>query len=150
MIIRELMSRTVKSTTSTATLAYAARMMRDHNIGCLPVSDDNNFVGILTEKDLTTRATAEGMNPLTTTVREIMTIGITYCQEDDGVEDALRTMGDRHIHHLPVLDRANKVVGMVSLSDLALKGPQELYSGVSRLAFQSASMGQTGNGRLAN
>src|SRR6266496_671658 len=150
MIIRELMTRTVESTTSTATLAEAARTMRDLNIGCLPVSDGNDFVGILTEKDLTTRATAEGMNPTTTTVREIMTSGITYCQEDDGVEDALRTMGDRHIHHLPVLDRSNNVVGIVSLSDLALKGPQELYSGISRLAFQSASLSQAGIGRLAN
>ena len=79
-----------------------------------------------------------------------MTSGITYCQEDDSVEDALRTMENRHIHHLPVLNASNQVVGIVSLSDLALKGPQELYSGVSRLAFQSASLSQTGLSRRAN
>ena len=115
--------------------------MRDRNIGCLPVNDSDGFIGMLTEKDLTTRATAEGLNPTTTTVRQIMTSGITYCQETDRVEDALRTMEDKHIHHLPVrLSGSNKVVGIVSLSDLALKGPQELYSNVSRLAFQSASL----------
>jgi CBS domain-containing protein len=141
MLIRDLMTRNVESTTPTTTLTEAARRMRDRNIGCLPVNDSDGFIGMLTEKDLTTRATAEGLNPTTTTVRQIMTSGITYCQETDRVEDALRTMEDKHIHHLPVrLSGSNKVVGIVSLSDLALKGPQELYSNVSRLAFQSASL----------
>jgi CBS domain-containing protein len=141
MLIRDLMTRNVESTTPTTTLTAAARRMRDRNIGCLPVNDSDGFIGMLTEKDLTTRATAEGLNPTTTTVRQIMTSGITYCQETDRVEDALRTMEDKHIHHLPVrLSGSNKVVGIVSLSDLALKGPQELYSNVSRLAFQSASL----------
>jgi CBS domain-containing protein len=150
MLVRELMTRNVESTTPTATLAEAARWMRDRNIGCLPVGDSNGFVGILTEKDLTTRATAEGMNPTTTTVQQIMTNGIIYCQEEDSIEDALHAMEDRHIHHLPVMNRWNKVVGIVSLSDLALRGPQEFYSGVSRLAFQSASLSQANAVRLSN
>ena len=149
MLVRDLMTKTVESMTPTTTLAEAARRMRDRNIGCLPVGDANGFSGILTEKDLTTRATAEGMDPTTTTVHQIMTIGITYCQENDSVEDALRSMEDRHIHHLPVRNSSNKVVGIVSLSDLALKGPQNLYAGVSKLAFQSASLGQTSQTRLA-
>jgi CBS domain-containing protein len=145
MLIRDLMTRNVESTTPTTTLTEAARRMRDRNIGCLPVNDTDGFIGMLTEKDLTTRATAEGLNPSTTTVRQIMTSGITYCQESDSIEDALRTMEDKHIHHLPVrLSGSNKVVGIVSLSDLALKGPQELYSNISRLAFQSASFSRAG------
>ena len=96
MNVRELMSRTVQWTAPTATLAEAARRMRDNNIGCLPVGENNNFIGMLTEKDFATRATAEGMNPNTTTVRQIMTNGITYCQEDDSAVTALRIM--EHLH----------------------------------------------------
>jgi CBS domain-containing protein len=150
MLIRELMTRNVESTTPATTLTDAARKMRERNIGCLPVNDNGNFIGILTEKDLTTRATAEGLNPTTTMVRQIMTTGITYCHDGDNVEDALRTMEDNHIHHLPVrLSGSNKVVGIVSLSDLALKGPKELYSNVSRLAFQSASLNQANIANIA-
>ena len=83
------------------------------------------------------------MNPNTTTVRQIMTNSITYCQEDDSVEDALRTMEQKSIHHLPVRNKSNQVVGLVSLSDLALKGPQELLTDASKLAFQNTKLGQT-------
>ena len=150
MIVRELMSRTVQWTTPTATLTEAARRMRENNIGCLPVGENNNFIGMLTEKDFATRATAEGMNPNTTTVRQIMTNSITYCQEDDSAEDALRTMEQKHIHHLPVRNRSNQVVGLISLSDLALKGPSELLTNASRLAFQTSSLSETSNTRRAN
>ena len=151
MLVRELMTRNVESTTPTTTLTDAARKMRDRNIGCLPVNDTDGFIGMLTEKDLTTRATAEGLNPTTTTVRQVMTSGITYCHDDNSIEDALRTMEDKHIHHLPVrLSGSNKVVGIVSLSDLALKGPKELYSNISKLAFQSASLSLAGTARPLN
>ncbi len=151
MLVRELMTRNVETTTPTTTLTDAARRMRDLNIGCLPVNDTDGFIGMLTEKDLTTRATAEGLDPTTTRVRQVMTHGITYCHDDDSIEDAYRTMQDKHIHHLPVrLSGSNKVVGIVSLSDLALKGPQDLYSNISRLAFQSASPIRTATSRTAN
>jgi CBS domain-containing protein len=151
MHVHELMTRNVESTTPTTTLTDAARKMRDRNIGCLPVNDNDGFIGILTEKDLTTRATAEGLNPTTTTVRQVMTKGLIYCQDNDSIEDALRTMEDNHIHHLPVrLSGSMTVVGILSLSDLALRGPQELYSNVSRLAFQSASANQASTARSVN
>jgi CBS domain-containing protein len=150
MLVRELMSRRVEWTTSDTTLAAAARRMRDLNIGCLPVGEGDSFTGILTEKDFTTRATAEGLNPTTATVSQIMTSGVTYCDENDSIEDALNTMRQRHIHHLPVRNQSNVVVGIVSLSDLALKGPQELYPDIAKLAFQSAALSQTSSARLAN
>ena len=72
MLVRELMTQTVEWTTADTTLATAARRMRDLNIGCLPVGDGDSFIGMLTEKDFTARATAEGLNPTTTTVSQIM------------------------------------------------------------------------------
>jgi len=139
MIVRELMSRRVEWTTPSTTLADAARRMRDSNIGCLPIGEGDIFIGILTEKDFTARATAEGLNPTTTTVNQIMTRSVIYCQEDDSIENVLNKMRNRHIHHLPVRDQSNAVVGIVSLSDLALRGPQELYPYVAKEAFQSAA-----------
>ena len=97
----------------------------------------DTFIGILTEKDFAARATAEGLNPTTTTVNQIMTRSVIYCQEDDSIENVLSTMRNRRIHHLPVRNQSNAVVGIVSLSDLALRGPQELYPYVAKEAFQS-------------
>jgi CBS domain-containing protein len=142
MIVRELMSRHVEWTTPTTSLADAARRMRDNNIGSLPIGEGDTFIGILTEKDFTARATAEGLNPTTTTVKEIMSTSVIFCQENDSIETALNIMRDRHVHHLPVRSSAKKVVGLVSLSDLALRGPQELYPYVAKEAFQSAASHQ--------
>ena len=139
MIVRALMSRRVEWTTPSTTLANAARRMRDGNIGCLPIGEGDIFIGILTEKDFTARATAEGLNPTTTTVNQIMTRSVIYCQEDDSIDNVLSTMRNRRIHHLPVRNQSNAVVGIVSLSDLALRGPQELYPYVAKEAFQSAA-----------
>jgi CBS domain-containing protein len=142
MIVRELMSRRVEWTTPSTTLADAARRMRDNNIGCLPIGEGDTFIGILTEKDFTARATAEGLNPTTTTVSQIMSKSVIFCQEDESVENVLSTMRNRHIHHLPVRSQSKAVVGIVSLSDLALRGPQELYPYVATVAFQSAALSQ--------
>jgi CBS-domain-containing membrane protein len=139
MIVGELMSRRVEWTTPSTTLADTARRMRDSKIGCLPIGEGDTFIGILTEKDFTARATAEGLNPTATTVSQIMTRSVIYCREDDSIENALSTMRDRHIHHLPVRDQSNAVVGIVSLSDLALRGSPEIYPYVAREAFQSAA-----------
>jgi CBS-domain-containing membrane protein len=147
MLVRELMTQRVEWTAPDTTLATAASRMRDLNIGCLPVGEGDNFIGILTEKDFTARATAAGLDPTTTTVRQIMTSGVTYCNENESIEDALNTMRQKHIHHLPVRNRSNRIVGIVTLSDLALKAPQELYSDISKLAFQSAALNQTGSVR---
>jgi CBS domain-containing protein len=147
MLVRELMTQQVEWTAPDTTLAAAASRMRDLNIGCLPVGEGGSFIGILTEKDFTARATAAGLDPTTTTVRQIMTSGVTYCNENESIEDALNTMRQRHIHHLPVLNQSNRIVGIVSLSDLALKAPQELYSDIAKLAFQSAALNQSGSVR---
>jgi CBS domain-containing protein len=143
MIVRELMSRHVEWTTPSTTLADAARRLRDRNIGCLPIGEGDTFIGMLTEKDFTARATAEGLDPTTTTVNQIMTRSVIFCQEDDSVENVLGTMRKQRIHHLPVRNRSKTVVGIVSLSDLALRGPQELYPYVTTVAFQSAAPNQT-------
>jgi CBS domain-containing protein len=136
LIVRELMTRNVHWTAPDTSLTEAARRMRDNNIGCLPVGEHDAFVGMITETDIVRRATSRGIDPNTATVGQIMTSGICCCQEDDTPEEALQMMEGKNVHHLPVLNASSQVVGILSLSDLALNGPQELLLGASRLAFR--------------
>jgi len=138
MLVRELMSRTVYTIAPDATLAEAARKMREYNIGCLPIFAATGIVGIVTEKDFTVRAVAEGMDPLTTAVCRIMTPGVSYSHTTDNVADVLQIMDKKKIHHLPVLGETGLVEGIIALSDLALKGPPDAFDDVLRVAFSGA------------
>ena len=142
MLVSEVMSRNVEWTTATATLAAAARQMRERNIGCLPVGEGDRFIGILTDKDFTTRATADGLDPNSATVSQIMTTRVIHCQEDDTLEDALEMMRQNRIRHLPVYGKLGNVVGILSLTDLAMKAPQELYPVIASLALQRGAAAQ--------
>jgi CBS domain-containing protein len=96
-----------------------ARLMRDHNVGALPVTDGDALVGIVTDRDLVIRGLAESP-PLAQELRarHVMSPAVLYCFEDQEVEQVLRAMGERQVRRLPVVDRDNQLVGMVSFSDL--------------------------------
>ena len=139
MLIREAMAPDAEWITPDVLLTEAALRMRDKNIGCLPVGENDRLVGMITDRDLACRAVADGLNPQTTKARDVMTKGITWCFDDESVADAVQRMEHKQIHHMPVLDRQKRMVGILSLSDLALKGPQELFKDVSKLTSRDAS-----------
>jgi CBS domain-containing protein len=95
--------------------------MQQLDIGPLPVCDGDRVVGMLTDRDITVRAVAEGRDPRTTTVRDVMTPDLVYGFEDQDIQDATRLMEQHQIRRLPVLNRAKRLVGMVSLGDLAVR-----------------------------
>jgi CBS domain-containing protein len=135
MNIAKVMTRDVKVASPDDTLQQAAEMMCDIDAGVLPVGENDRLVGMLTDRDITTRAVARGLSPSECTVRDVMSPEIKYIYEDDTVEDAARNMGALQIRRLPVLNRAKRLVGIVSLGDLALeqkKAAGEALSGVSR------------------
>jgi CBS domain-containing protein len=99
----------------------AAEQMRSLNVGVLPVCNGDRLVGIVTDRDLAVRALAAGRDPKSTTVEEIMTRQPIYCFEDQDVEEAELVMEKNQIRRLPVLDHDNRIVGIVSLGDLAIK-----------------------------
>jgi CBS domain-containing protein len=103
------------------TLQQAALLMSEMNVGALPVSDGDTVVGIITDRDITVRATALNLDASTTPVSDIMTQRTLSCSEDDSVEEVLEQMGTAQVRRLPVLDRDKKVVGIVSLGDLAVR-----------------------------
>jgi CBS domain-containing protein len=121
MLIREVMTRQVEFITPDETLQSAAVKMKELGVGPLPVCENAGVVGMLTDRDITVRAVAEGRNPKTTKVRDVMSGELICCFADQEVEVAAHLMCSQQIRRVLVLDRDKQLVGIVSLSDLALE-----------------------------
>src|SRR5262245_20188049 len=121
MKIKDIMTRHVECLNPSDTLAHAAQRMRNLDVGSLPVCDSDRLAGIITDRDITIRGVADGCNPDTTRVDEIMTPSITFCFENDAVDNAAHLMEEKQIRRLAVLDRNKRLVGIVSLGDFALR-----------------------------
>ncbi|WP_395709654.1 CBS domain-containing protein [Reyranella sp.] len=115
----EVMTRNVVTVHPDAPVREAACMMDDLNVGALPVCDGKRLVGIITDRDITVRATADGMRPDLTPVHAVMTDDVCWCFEDDSIEAIEQEMGRRQIRRLPVVDGRKRPAGMISLGDLA-------------------------------
>src|SRR5258708_1904859 len=102
MHLKDVMTRNVEFVHPDTTLAEAAKKMKEHDIGPLPVCDGKRLAGILTDRDITVRATAAGSNPTQSHVRDVMTREVIYGFEDQDVEDAARMMEERQIRRLVV------------------------------------------------
>ena len=102
-----------------ATIEEAAQEMRDGDFGLVPVAEDEELLGVITDRDIAIRAVAEGMDP-STLVREIVSEEVVWASEDDSVEDAARIMSDHQIRRLSVVDAEQHLVGIVSLGDFAV------------------------------
>lgn len=120
MQIKEIMTHGIEAVHPDATIKEAAEKMRMLDIGIIPVCENNQLLGMLTDRDITVRATAAGNDPTESKVRDVMTPDIVCCFEDQDVEEAARLMEERQIRRLLVLDRDKKMVGMISIGDLAL------------------------------
>jgi len=129
MHVSEVMTRGVECTRPETTLDEAANRMRELNVGLLPVCDHDRLVGMLTDRDITVRATAEALDPLICQVRDVMTPRVTWCYEDDDVTEAGQKMKENQIRRLPVMDRNKRLVGIVSLGDLAIETGDEILAG---------------------
>src|SRR4051812_43405131 len=122
MQVSEVMTRNVECVRPGDSLQQAARKMRDLDVGPLPVCGDNDrLVGMVTDRDIVVRAVAEGWDPKNTRVGDAMTPDVVYCMEDQDVVEAARLMKDRAIRRLVVLNSDKRLVGIVSLGDLAVE-----------------------------
>ena len=117
--ISEVMSSDVQTISPDATIEEAAQEMRDGDFGLVPVAEDEELLGVITDRDIAIRAVAEGRDP-STLVREIMSEEVVWASEDDSVEDAARIMSDHQIRRLSVVDAEQHLVGIVSLGDFAV------------------------------
>jgi len=119
MPVRDIMTASVACVAPDDTIQDAARKMRDLDVGPMPVCGDDRLVGMLTDRDITVRATAEGRDPGTTRVRDVMTEDLIFCFEDDDIDAAARKMRDNQVRRLLVLNANMRLVGIVALADLA-------------------------------
>lgn len=119
--INDIMTRKVSTIELDDTLQTAAQRMRDLDIGALPVTDDGALVGMVTDRDITIRAVADGLNVQDALVSDVMTAEVQSCRSTDSVDAVLKQMGDAQLRRLAVLDRDHRIVGIVALADLATK-----------------------------
>ena len=119
MLVKEIMSKKVEWVHPDLSIQECAQKMRDLNVGTLPVQQDGQLIGVLTDRDICCRAVAEECDMEATTAREIMSKEITSCFDDQECSDAARLMEDKHIRRLAVLDKEKHMIGMLSVDDLA-------------------------------
>jgi CBS domain-containing protein len=118
MQVQQVMHKDVRLADPNMTIRDVARQMRAENIGALPVGENDRLIGMVTDRDIVVRAVAEDRSAGNTTVREVMSDAITYCFEDDDLDQAARVMAERQVRRLPVLNRNKRLVGVVALADL--------------------------------
>ena len=139
MTIRDIMTRDVQVVRPDETIRRAAQLMDQLNVGVLPVSDGTKLLGMITDRDITVRATSAGLAPDQCKVSEVMTTDPRFCYEDDPVNEVARLMGDQQIRRVPVVDRDNKLVGIVSLGDLATDAKDDRAAGSALEQISSPS-----------
>jgi CBS domain-containing protein len=123
--VEEVMVEPVLTVDSTATVAEAAQLMRQGNVGVLPVMAGGRITGVITDRDIVVRAVAGGADPRTTRVSECATGEVVCARPDWGAEEATRVMAEHQIGRLPVVDDDDRLVGIVTLSSLALRSREE-------------------------
>ena len=127
MLVNECMTRDVRLVDPDDTLRNAAVAMAEIDAGFLPVRENDRLVGIITDRDIAIRGVAKGLSP-DAEVRAVMSDEIRYCFEDDDADDVLANMGEIQVRRLPVMNHDKRLVGVVSISDLAGNG-EEMQAG---------------------
>lgn len=118
MKVRDAMSTDIALVSPDETIEEAARAMATRDVGALPVGENDRLVGMVTDRDIAVRAVARGLPPQTP-VREIMSSEIRYCFDDQDLDDIAANMGHIQVRRLPVVNRDKRLVGIVSISDVA-------------------------------
>jgi CBS domain-containing protein len=139
MQTRDVMTKTVECVPPTASLHEAARKMRQFDVGALPVCDNDRLIGMITDRDIAMRSVAREADVKLDSVKDTMTPHIVYCFDDEPVEEAAAIMRDRQVRRLPVLDRHKRLVGIVSLGDLAVGTDEQMCGNALRGISESAN-----------
>lgn len=121
MQVKEVMTASAEVARPGMSIRDVAELMRSRDIGMVPVCDGEKLVGMVSDRDIAIRAVAAGCDPATTSVEDVMTPEVAYILEEQDVEDAATMMEERQVRRLPVLNAEKRLVGIVSMGDLALK-----------------------------
>lgn len=119
--VADIMTRGVRAMRPTDSVVLAAQAMDELNVGVVPVCDGERLVGMVTDRDITIRAVAQGQADEGVTLSSVMSSEVNWCYEDQQVDEVMRDMSQRQIRRMPVVDRDKHLVGMLSLGDIAAK-----------------------------
>ena len=143
MKVREAMTTNVAIASPEQSICYAAKMMAEHDTGALPVGEGDRLVGMITDRDIAIRAVAQEKDP-STPVGEVMSKEVLYCFEDEDVEHVAENMGNQQIRRLPVMNRQKRLVGIISLGDLAgVSKPKAAGQAIAAVSRPGGSHDQT-------
>lgn len=121
---REIMTRNVKTANRETSLQDVAVLMREGDMGAVPVVENGKLVGIVTDRDIVVRAVAEGKD-VSTVIGDVMTTEIFASKENDFVFEAIRLMGDKQVRRIPVINDKSELVGIIAMADVALETEDE-------------------------
>lgn len=141
MQVSQILTRDVETIRPDMSVKEAAQRMKSMDVGSLPVCDGRHLLGMVTDRDITIRVTAEGRDAASTPVQQAMTPDVSYVFEDQDVKDAAKIMREQQIRRLPVLSRDKKLVGILALGDVAQAGDDRL-SGDALERISEPSQGQ--------
>lgn len=139
MLVKDAMAQPVETVSPDTSLLFVARRMKDADVGCLPVAEGGHLLGIVTDRDITCRGVAMSDNLGDFKARDVMTSTVLTCVDSDDLSEAVRTMVDKKVFHVPVIDRDKSVVGMLALPDIALKAPAQLSQALKPLMARDAA-----------
>jgi CBS domain-containing protein len=135
MKVRQAMHKGVQWVDPGMSVAQLAKLMREHDIGAVPIGENDRLVGMVTDRDIVCRCIGAGLDPTTATARDVMTQGIVFYLDKQELDDAARVMGQRKVRRLPVINRKKRMISMLSLGDVynAARRPisEEAMQGVS-------------------
>lgn len=122
--VSDVMTSGVRTLGPQEPLRLAARLMKELNVGSIPICKGDRLIGVVTDRDITIRAVADGLNA-STPIAEVMSVAPKYCFDTDPIEQASAMMQQLQIRRLPVIDGEDKLVGIVTLGDIAVRGGED-------------------------
>jgi len=129
MKVKDAMHKGVDWVNPDTPVVELAKLMREHDIGAIPIGDNDRLIGMVTDRDIVCKGLAlDGFDPSRATARDVMTPGIHCCGEDDDLSKAVRHMETLNIRRLPVINNNERMVGMLALGDVSSSAPDDLVS----------------------
>jgi len=132
MKIKEMMHKGVEWVSPETPVTALAKKMLQHDVGALPVGENDRLIGMVTDRDIAVRGVAKGKDISKLTARDIMTKGVIWCRDSENADDAAHIMETKHLRRLPVIDENKRMVGMLSLGDISHTASQRIAAEVTK------------------
>jgi len=130
MKVKQAMHKGVQWVDPAMSVETLARLMRAHDIGAIPIGENDRLIGMVTDRDIVCRCIAAALDPTSATARDVMTEGIVFCLDEQELDDAARIMEAKKIRRLPVINGKKRMIGILSLGDLSHTAPRHISSEV--------------------